>query len=167
MPPIRSFACHVALVLAACLGKVTSLSAQDTTFAAMQYRGKEAMGVDQYTSSHIFESLPDGGRIVLRRDVADSAGVAAIRSHMRYIAERFAAGDFALPGFVHAQEVPGTRVMTEGKALIAYVADTLPRGGEVRIVTGDAASLEAVHAFLEFQRHAHHAAGHDHAAPPR
>jgi hypothetical protein len=148
--------------MVACLGKVTSLSAQDTSFAAMQDRGKEAMGVDQYTSSHLFESLPDGGRIVLRRDVADSAGVAAIRDHMRYIAERFAAGDFALPGFVHAQEVPGTRVMTERRAFIAYAADTLPLGGQVRIVTADPAALEAIHAFLEFQRHEHHAAGHEH-----
>jgi len=163
----NSIGLSVTAFIGLCCGGVIDLSAQDTAFAAMQDRGKEAMGVDQYTSSHVFESLSDGGRIVLRRDVADSAGVAAIRSHMRYIAERFAAGDFALPGFVHAQEVPGTRVMTERKALIAYVADTLPRGGEVRIVTSDAASLEAVHAFLEFQRHAHHAAGHDHAAPPR
>jgi len=162
MPSVRSLAFPVALFMVACLGKVTSLSAQDTSFAAMQDRGKEAMGVDQYTSSHLFESLPDGGRIVLRRDVADSAGVAAIRDHMRYIAERFAAGDFALPGFVHAQEVPGTRVMTERRAFIAYAADTLPLGGQVRIVTADPAALEAIHAFLEFQRHEHHAAGHEH-----
>lgn len=163
----NSIGLSVAVLIGVCCGGVIDLSAQDTAFAAMQDRGKEAMGVDQYTSSHVFESLPDGGRIVLRRDVADRAGVEAIRAHMRHIAERFAAGDFALPGFVHAQEVPGTRVMTERKALITYVADTLPRGGEVRIVTRDAASLEAVHAFLDFQRHEHHAAGHDHAAPPR
>lgn len=162
MLSVRSLAFPAALFMAACLGKVTSLSAQDTSFAAMQDRGKEAMGVDQYTSSHLFESLPDGGRIVLRRDVVDSAGVAAIRTHMRHIAERFAAGDFALPGFVHAQEVPGTRVMAERRAFIAYTADTLPLGGQVRIVTADSVALEAVHAFLEFQRHEHHAAGHDH-----
>ena len=168
MPAVRFLALPVALVIVACLSKVTSLSAQDTSFAAMQDRGKEAMGVDQYTSSHLFESLSDGGRIVLRRDVVDSAGVAAIRTHMQHIAERFAAGDFTLPGFVHAQEVPGTRVMTERRAFITYTADTLPRGGEVRIVTTDATSLEAVHAFLAFQLEEHHAGGHDHyPAQPR
>jgi len=51
--------------------------ARDSAFAAMQARGKHVMGVDQYTSAHRFDSLADGGRIVLRRDVADSAGVAA------------------------------------------------------------------------------------------
>jgi hypothetical protein len=155
------------LSAAVMLGTGAALSAQGTAFQAMQDRGKLAMGVDQYTSSHLFESLPDGGRIVLRRDVADRVGVEAIRAHMRHIAERFAAGDFALPGFVHAQEVPGTRVMTERKAFITYTADTLTLGGQVRIVTADPAALEAVHAFLDFQRHEHHAAGHDHVTPPR
>jgi hypothetical protein len=158
----NSIGLSAAAFISVCCGGVMDLSAQDTAFAAMQDRGKEVMGVDQYSSSHVFESLPHGGRIVLRRDLADSAGVEAIRAHMRHIAERFAAGDFALPGFVHAQEVPGTSVMAERRALIAYAADTLPLGGQVRIVTTDAASLEAVHAFLEFQRHEHHAAGHDH-----
>jgi hypothetical protein len=145
-----------------------TLSAQDTAFAAMQDRGKSAMGVDQYTSSHVFESLPDGGRIALRRDVADSAGVAAIRAHMRDIAERFAAGDFAIPGFVHGKDIPGASVMAERRERIRYVADTIPHGGQVRIVTTDPASLEAIHAFLAFQRDEHHAAGHDHhPAPPK
>jgi hypothetical protein len=154
----------VVMVSAASTFGSATLAAQDTAFAAMQDRGRSAMGVDQYTSSHVFEDFPDGGRIVLRRDVADSAGVVAIRAHMRDIAERFAAGDFAVPGFVHSQEVPGTRVMRERRGLISYRADTLPRGGEVRITTADPAAVEAVHQFLAFQRHEHHAAGHDHPA---
>lgn len=55
------------------------------------------MGVDQYTSTHIFESLADGGRIVLQRDAADSAGTATIRTHLQQIARAFATGDFRLP----------------------------------------------------------------------
>jgi len=31
----------------------------------MQSRGAHVMGVDQYTSAHVFEDLPDGGRVVL------------------------------------------------------------------------------------------------------
>ena len=61
-------------------------NAEDRAFAGVQERGRVAMGVDQYTSSHRFEPLPDGGRIVLRRDVDDPAGVARIREHMSYIA---------------------------------------------------------------------------------
>ncbi len=152
-------------LLAACGGSGAhqeNAAGQDTAFAAMQARGAEAMGVDQYTSSHVFELLPDGGRIVLQRDVPDSAGVAAIRAHMQMIAERFAAGDFAIPGFVHAQTVPGTAVMAARRDRISYAAGTVPNGGEVRITTTDPEALAAVHAFLEFQRAAHHAGAHQH-----
>ena len=48
----------------------------DTGFAAMQQRGKMAMGVDQTTSTHRFDALPDGGRIELQRDTDDSLGQA-------------------------------------------------------------------------------------------
>jgi 3-methyladenine DNA glycosylase AlkD len=132
----------------------------DSGFAALQGRGAAAMGVDQYTSSHVFEPLPDGGRIVLQRQTDDSAGTAAIRAHMSTIAEQFRRGDFAVPGFVHAQEVPGTDVMASHRTRISYRADTLPRGGQVRIVTTDPAALMAVHGFLAFQRREHHAVGH-------
>jgi len=126
-------------------------------FAALQSRGHEAMGVDQYTSSHRFDPLPDGGRIELQRDRTDRAGVETIRAHMRDIAGRFSQGDFAIPGFVHAQEVPGTRIMAERKAQISYEAHDLPGGAEVRIRTTDSTALAAVHEFLAFQRGDHRA----------
>lgn len=133
---------------------------EDAAFAALQERGKVAMGVDQYTSSHVFEPLPDGGRIVLQRDQPDSIGTRVVREHMAQIAAAFAAGDFRLPGLVHAREVPGTAVMAERRALITYTADTLPRGGQVRIRTADSVAVRAVHEFLAFQRADHRAGAH-------
>jgi len=115
------------------------------------------MGVDQYSSFHVFQSLPDGGRISLQRDSADSAGVARIRSHMRLIAGAFARGDFALPGFVRDRAVPGTPVMAARTSRIRYTADTLPGGGQVRLWSRDPAAIEAIHQFLAFQRHDHRA----------
>ena len=123
------------------------------------------MGVDQYTSSHRFEPLPDGGRVVLQRDSTDAAGTAVIRDHMRDIATAFAAGDFRLPGFVHARAVPGTAVMAARRDAITYVADTLPRGGEVRIRSADPEAVRAIHEFLAFQRADHHVAGGTHGGP--
>ena len=138
------------------------VAAGDTAFAAMQQRGQHVMGVDQYTSAHVFEDLPDGGRIVLDRDDgSDTAGIAAIRQHMRTIAADFRAGDFARPFAVHDQVVPGTAHMAALRAAITYDAVDRPRGGEVRIRTGDTAAVRAVHEFLAFQRGAHHAAGHE------
>ena len=136
--------------------------AVDTGFTAMQARGQMVMGVDQYTSTHVFEDLPDGDRIVLeRQDAADSSGIAAIRAHMRSIATDFRAGDFSQPFQVHDQVVPGTDVMTARKAAIDYRVVDRPRGAEVRIQTSDSAAVAAIHAFLAFQRGAHHAAGHE------
>jgi hypothetical protein len=129
----------------------------DSVFRLVQIRGHTAMGVDQYTSVHRFESLPDGGRISLQRDPGDTAGVAQIRAHMRLIAEAFARGDFNLPGFVHDQEVPGSSVMAARRSRISYVADTPPGGGQVRLTTVDSAALAAIHGFLAFQRHDHRA----------
>ncbi len=134
----------------------------DSAFAGVQQRGAQVMGVDQYTSAHVFESLPDGGRIILERpDVADSVGIATIREHMRTIATAFARGDFAAPGLVHAQQVPGTDVMRELRQAITYRAADRPRGAELRISTTNARAVRAVHDFLAFQRLDHRAPGHE------
>ena len=137
------------------------LGAQDSSFAAMQQRGKIAMGVDQYTSIHHFDDLADGGRIRFERDRNDTTGAHAIQVHLRGIAKAFSSGDFSTPGFVHMQSAPGTVVMTTKRAVIRYALKALPRGGELRITTRDTMARRAVHQFLAFQRGEHHAEGHD------
>jgi hypothetical protein len=152
-----------AWTLAACRPSASPkppMGAGDSAFAGVQARGVIAMGVNQYTSRHVFEPLPDGGRIVLQRDAADTEGAAQIRRHMHEIAGRFAAGDFTLPGLVHARTVPGTELMAAKRAAIVYAVDTLPRGAALRIRTADSTAVRAIHQFLEFQRHDHHAGAH-------
>jgi hypothetical protein len=159
-PPLVATLATLA-TLAALAPAVPPASAQtpDSAFAAVQTRGHAAMGVDQYTSTHRFDDLPDGGRIELQREPGDTAGVRTIREHLRSIARAFAEGDFRTPGFVHDREVPGTRVMAERRGAIRYEFGELPGGGEVRIRTADAEALRAVHAFLAFQRTDHRAEG--------
>ena len=135
-------------------------AAADSSFADVQSRGRVGMGVDQYTSTHLFQPLPDGGRIELQRDTADSAGRAQILEHMGEIAAAFSAGDFSVPGFVHAREVPGTEVMATRRAEIRYVVESLPRGAAVRLTTGDSSAVAAIHEFLAFQRQDHRAGMH-------
>ena len=128
----------------------------------MQSRGAHVMGVDQYSSAHVFEDLPDGGRVVLDRDdPSDAAGIKTIRAHMRDIESAFRAGDFSKPFAVHAQTVPGTDVMAQRRSAISYEAIDRPRGGEVRIRTSDPMAIAAIHEFLQFQRQQHHAGGHE------
>ncbi len=157
MTPNRMMCC-VALALTIV---ATPAYAQDSSHAAMQMRGKIAMGVDQYTSVHKFDDLADGGRIELQRDRDDSTGTRVIREHLRSIAAAFTKGDFSTPAFVHLRNVPGTTVMEASRAKIRYAVRDLPRGGELRITTTDAATLKAVHAFLAFQRSDHRAGGHE------
>ena len=134
----------------------------EQSFAALQVRGQAVMGVDQYTSAHVFEDLPDGGRIILdRTDAGDTAAIGTIRRHMRDIAVAFTAGDFSKPFAVHAHTVPGAEAMTEHKAALQYQVIDRPRGAEVRIRTADPAAVQAVHQFLEFQRGDHRAPGHE------
>jgi hypothetical protein len=132
-------------------------AAADSGFAEVQTRGRDAMGVDQYTSTHVFEPLTDGGRVVLQRDTEDPAGRERILAHMGEIARAFAAGDFRLPGFVHAREVPGTVVMADRREAISYTVESLPRGGALRLRTSDSAAVAAIHEFLAFQRADHRA----------
>jgi hypothetical protein len=132
---------------------------QDTTFAGMQVRGRSAMGVDQYTSTHRFDALPHGGRVELQRDSDDSVGVATIRAHIRAIAKAFESGDFSTPAFVHMRMVPGADVMTAKRALISYEPRDLPRGAELRIRTTDPEAIAAIHRFMAFQRSDHRAGG--------
>lgn len=136
---------------------MTHTTNTDSAFAAVQARGKVAMGVDQYTSTHQFDVLPDGGRIELQRNVDDRAGVATIRTHLQDIAKAFGSGDFSTPAFVHMQTVPGAQVLAARRSLITYTFTPLPRGGALRITTTDPAALAAVAQFMEFQRMDHRA----------
>lgn len=133
------------------------VAAQDAAFTDMQARGQQAMGVGQYTSTHLFDALADGGRIELQRNVDDAAGVAQIRQHLQEIARVFDAGDFSTAALSHMRSVAGTSVMAAKRDAITYTYRDLPRGGEVRIVTQDPQALQAIHDFISFQRRDHRA----------
>lgn len=145
-------------VVAAALIACTSAGEQD--FEDLQTRGQVAMGVNQYTSTHKFDALPNGGRIELQRDENDPRDVATIRAHLREVMSAFERGDFTVPGFVHAQDVPGTRVMAARRTVIQYAYSDLPQGGQIRLTTTDPAALRAIHEFMAFQRKDHRAGGH-------
>ena len=152
-----SAALSLLALLAACTTGPTP--AGDTAFAAMQERGKMAMGVDQYTSTHTFDDLPEGGRITLVRDASDTTGVRQIRAHLRLVQHAFQAGDFSTPEFVHMRAMPGTDEMAAKRDAITYAYRDLPNGGELRILSQDAAAVTAIHAFMAAQRGEHHAGG--------
>jgi hypothetical protein len=157
--PMARTAAFSMMLLAACSDRAAdhprSASLDDSGFAQVQSRGHVAMGVDQYTSTHRFEPLADGGRITLVRDSDDPAGVTQIRAHMMEIGAAFRRGDFTVPGFVHDRAVPGTVTMAARQSRISYLADTVPHGGSLRILSTDSVAISAIHQFLAFQRQDH------------
>jgi hypothetical protein len=155
-------AARLAIALAAVVRPLAGQAATDSSYAAVQARGAMVMGVDQYTSHHVFEDLPDGGRIVLvRNDSADTAGAMVIRRHLRSVADSFGKGVFSAPEAVHAREVPGTAEMARLRDQIVYIVSDRAGGGEIRMRSGDATAVQAIHEFLAFQRMDHRAAGHE------
>jgi len=152
----------IATLTLACAHRPPVASTPDARFAAVQARGAEVMGVDQYSSIHVFEDLADGGRILLvRRDTSDTQGTATIRAHLRAIADSFGHGIFTSPAAVHAMVVPGTETMARLGDRIGYSVSDRPGGGEVRITTRDPEALAAIRDFFAFQRMDHRAAGHE------
>ena len=147
------------LIATAAAAPLAAQGTTDSSYAAMQHRGAMVMGVDQYTSQHTFDLSPDGGRIVLVRAAADSAGVRKIRAHLADIVRAFTAGDFGHTMAVHQHELPGTAVMRQRRSLIRYSLDTLAGGGAVRIATADSIAVRAIHEFLGAQRMEHRSSG--------
>jgi hypothetical protein len=120
--------------------------------AEVDQRGDEGMGFSHAMTGHHFHLLPDGGSIEVESDSPDdNASKEAIRRHMQKIAGMFAQGDFSLPMFIHDNVPPGVEVMKRLKNQIVYTAENTAKGAQVRITTGNAEALVAVHEFLRYQ----------------
>lgn len=116
----------------------------------------DTLGVAHEASRHTFKSLKDGAAIELRAvDAKDTATIDAIRSHMRTIAEQFAANDFSTPQFVHGKTPEGIEEIERLHADITFKYESLPTGARVRFTTANAEALRAIHAFMRFQNIEH------------
>ena len=123
----------------------------DSAFKAMDQRHAEMIGDDPMALEHQFVQQPDGGDIILERQIHEDMGINQIRAHLLLIARSFARGDFSLPGFVHEKPVPGTTVMADRADKIEYSVEDLEHGGVVHIRTSDPEALKAIHSFIAFQ----------------
>ena len=120
-------------------------------------RGDHVMGFSHEKTKHTFRLLDDGGAIEVRADdAADTASIAAIRTHLKEIAGEFSTGAFAKPEEIHARVPDGVEVMKKLANAITYEYQEIERGGVVRLTTSDPAGIEAVHQFLRFQIKDHH-----------
>jgi hypothetical protein len=119
---------------------------------ALKARGAVAMGFDQDAVTHHFLIGASGGAIVVSsKDSKNTGAVAAIRAHLKQIAEQFAHGEFDKPFATHGEPPPGSAAMAAKKKLIDYRYEERSGGGSVVITTGDATARNAIHEFLRYQ----------------
>jgi hypothetical protein len=111
--------------------------------------------VEQAGAGQVIETLPNGGIIELQRAPDDSAGMRVVRIRLRAMARAFSEGDLSAPGYAHVASAPGARVMTDRRNAIRYDYRDLPRGGALRITSGDYVARKAIWEFIGFQRNEH------------
>jgi hypothetical protein len=126
--------------------------AKDAHAEGVDHRHDEMTGMAADTSVHHFEITSGGGVIRLEAaDAADESGRDQARGHLQHVAQSFAAGDFAMPMFIHGQAPPGASTMARLKESIRYRYEPTDRGGRVTIDTSNREARKAIHEFLRFQ----------------
>ncbi|HMJ63095.1 MAG TPA: hypothetical protein VK493_15090 [Bryobacteraceae bacterium] len=134
----------------------TLLLASTAAFAQMDHdammRGDHVMGFSHDKTTHHFELNQDGGVIEVRaNDLSDTQTRDQIRGHFHHIVQVFAAGNFQVPMLVHAQNVPGTAVMSQLKDQLHWQLEDTRRGAKITVTADNKAGSDAVHEFLRFQ----------------
>jgi hypothetical protein len=120
--------------------------------AAVDQRHDHTTGMAADTSVHHFAITSRGGVIRLESAmVASEEGRDQARRHLQHVARSFAAGDFAMPMFIHGQIPPGASTMARLKESIRYRYEPTDRGGRITIDTSNREARNAIHEFLRFQ----------------
>ena len=126
------------------------------TMKNMIERGNIAMGFNQNKIMHHFIATTTGGEImIVALNNSDSDTTKQIRNHIADIQNEFSKGNFTKPFFIHAQQVPGTKLMTEKKDLIKYSIRQMNNGFALLLTTNDQQLIGAIHQFIAFQTGQH------------
>ncbi|HEY7572380.1 MAG TPA: plastocyanin/azurin family copper-binding protein [Nitrososphaeraceae archaeon] len=134
----------------------SSLPPSSSMSMSMMQRGNIAMGFDQNNIRHHFIPTANGGNIVITSlNTNDTKTINQIKEHIKDIQNDFSKGNFTKPFFIHAQDVPGTKIMAEKKDLINYSINELSNGSVLILKTMDKEALNAMHQFLTFQNAQH------------
>lgn len=123
---------------------------------AMLERGNVAMGFNQSLIHHHFMAMTTGGEImIMSTNMSDIKTINEIRTHVKDIQYEFSQGNFTKPFFIHAQNVPGTDIMTKKKDLIQYSVKDMDGGSVLILTTNDTELLNAIQQFMNFQSSQH------------
>jgi hypothetical protein len=139
-----------AILLAACVSaaSLTAYSQQQSAPA----RQKPGCPMHKKHMAEAQDRHMHGGAIEVGvSDPRDEESRGRVRSHLEQISKMFSIGDFSTPFAVHARTPPGVAELERLKSTITYRYEETESGGRVRISSGDAKALAAIHDFLRFQ----------------
>lgn len=156
------------LSLALTLALATALALPALAQAAMTERqqevmkkGEMVMPFDLTRTHHIFDDTATGGvQTVVANRAGDSDQIALIRMHLRHEAMEFSRGDFADPGKIHGNSMPGLAALRAGAKRMQVTYAEVPSGAKIVYRSEDPALVRAVHDWFAAQRSDHAAAGH-------
>jgi hypothetical protein len=132
-------------------------SSMNMTMMKMMEGENIAMGFNQSKIAHQFIATPVGGKIVVMSlNGSDIQTIGQIKNHVSDIQKEFSEGNFTKPFLIHAQEVPGTKVMSEKKELIKFDIMEMNNGSGLILTTNDKELVDAINQFMEFQSKEHH-----------
>jgi hypothetical protein len=159
------------LAASACLTVMSMVGAvsgmEGSTSAARQAevatRGAQVMPFDLEQTTHVFQSLNDGGLQTVRaKDPANREQIALIQAHLKAEAEKFQRGDFSDPAKIHGEDMPGLAELKAGARQIDVQYLPLPDGAQIRYTTKDPPLVMAIHHWFMAQRADHGAHASDH-----
>jgi len=130
----------------------TDANGNEAHHQMVQQRGDHVMGFSHDKATHHFRLFSNGGAIeVEATNPSDLESRDQIRAHLAHIAYLFAQGDFQSPMLIHDRVPPGVPTLDRLKSSISYKFEETSRGARVRITTGNAEAVKAIHEFLKFQ----------------
>jgi hypothetical protein len=151
----------VILLFSGCLSCATALqehqmATSNETMSLMMKRGDIVMGFDQNKISHQFSGNAAGGEITITAlNGSDIETIKQIQTHILDIQKEFSVGNFTRPFFIHAEEVPGTKVMAEKKDLIKYDMSQMKNGSRLVLTANNTDLINAINEFMKFQAGEH------------
>ena len=114
------------------------------------------MPFDMSKTLHVFRMTESGGVLrVVAKDAQATDQIDLIRQHLRHESVQFGKGDYADPGTLHGQDMPGLKEIRAAAGAIKVSFAELPDGASITFETRDLHLLTALHRWFGAQLSEH------------
>jgi hypothetical protein len=142
-----SFLVLLTLLVASCASQAAQGRQQ-----MVHQMGPDVMPFDLAKTQHVFQMTDSGGiQLVIIRDQKYADQLESIRQHLQHEAMRFSMGDFSDPTSLHGADMPGTKELGAGAAMVKVTYSELPNGAQIAFETSDTHLVTAIHRWFGAQ----------------